>query len=385
MENKKKKENGEGTRYIGSNGRDIFEITINYKTYKLYQRKRETSKEFTKRINELKTSLDNGTYIQKNKQTLKEILQNYIEQKFKDGTTSPRSYKRELETLAQLQKTCNNFIDKPIQKITIEMIEDCKSNMRIYSKNCIDKQWTLLKIGFKLAYSRKKISFNIMDDITLKKPISNKKQEKKEALTIEEEQKLRNILNNEEKDHKYRDIVMFQLEHGMRIGENLARSINDIDLKENTIHIWNTLTQDENGKTIIGQHTKIYDKKTQIDKGERTIPLTLEGIKIVNKIIQSNIRNMHNLLFWDYENNSFISYQEINSWLDRLNTKYHITDKSLSSHILRHSKITRMQEAGVALPVIQYMVGHVEGSNITNEVYTSVSLDFVNNEMKKVN
>ena len=87
----------------------------------------------------------------------------------------------------------------------------------------------------------------------------------------------------------------------------------------------------------------------------------------------------------DYENNSFISYQEINSWLDRLNKKYHITDKSLSSHVLRHSKITRMQEAGVALPVIQYIVGHVEGSNITNEVYTSVSLDFVNNEIKKVN
>jgi hypothetical protein len=29
-------------------------------------------------------------------------------------------------------------------------------------------------------------------------------------------------------------------------------------------------------------------------------------------------------------------------------------------------------------------VGHVEGSNVTNDVYTSISSDFVNNELKKI-
>ena len=43
------------------------------------------------------------------------------------------------------------------------------------------------KTGFNIVYTRRKIPFNIMLDYTLTKPISNKKTEKLEALTIEEE------------------------------------------------------------------------------------------------------------------------------------------------------------------------------------------------------
>jgi len=93
---------------------------------------------------------------------------------------------------------------------------------------------------------------------------------------------------------------------------------------------------------------------------------------------------MYNLLFWDYEYNTFISYHEINAWLRRLNEKYKITPKNLSSHVLRHTRITRMREAGIDIKVIQYLVGHVEGSSITNDVYTSISDDFIEKELKKI-
>ena len=43
-----------------------------------------------------------------------------IEQKNKDGITSERTYLRDTETLNQIKKTCNNWINKPIQKVTIE-------------------------------------------------------------------------------------------------------------------------------------------------------------------------------------------------------------------------------------------------------------------------
>ena len=55
-------------------------------------------------------------------------------QKYNDGLVSERTHLRDLATLNQLKKCCDNFVDKPIQNITIEDIE--KSNwMEILSKS----------------------------------------------------------------------------------------------------------------------------------------------------------------------------------------------------------------------------------------------------------
>lgn len=99
--------------------------------------------------------------------------------------------------------------------------------------------------------------------------------------------------------------------------------------------------------------------------------------------MNKNISNLHNLIFWDYKRNTFITDGEINSYLSRLNTKYQISNE-LHSHRLRHTFITRCQEKGVPLVVIQSLVGHIEGSSITNDVYTSVSVEFMKQELKKM-
>lgn len=384
IKNSKKNGNGEGSLFFSPTLKKwVGQYTVNGKRKTMTQKKTEGINEFKKRYKNILSSIDNGTYVEKNKDTLYIILERHIEQKYKDGITSPRSYKRNKETLKQIEKTCKNFVYKPIQKVVIEDIEDAKILIREYSPNTIDKIWGMLNCGFRIAHSRKKTTFNIMDDDTLTKPISLKKTKQVPALTVEQENKLRKILNNEEKNHKYRDIILLQLNTGMRIGEVLARSLDDFDEEFFSLHIWNTITRDSNDKRIIGEHTKIYDKKNQIDKGERTIPLNNESKEIILKIKNSPLKNIYNLLFWDYENNCLISDGEINSYLDRLNKKYHIIDGDLSTHVLRHTRITRMQEFGVPLVVIQYSVGHVEGSKITNEVYTSVSYDFAVNALTK--
>lgn len=192
------------------------------------------------------------------------------------------------------------------------------------------------------------------------------------------------ILNNQEKDHEYSNIVKFQLITGMRIGEVLARSKDNVDFTNNTILVNNTLTKDKNDKTILGKHTKTYNKKTGIDNGVRYININKDLKKILQQQFTKKIANIHNLLFWDYKKNTFISNGEINSWLNRINKKYNITDKPLSTHILRHTRITRWKEAGVDMKVIQYWAGHVEGSNITDNIYISLTEDFIKQEYKKI-
>jgi len=93
--------------------------------------------------------------------------------------------------------------------------------------------------------------------------------------------------------------------------------------------------------------------------------------------------NTYNLLFWDYENDTFISGNELNSWLDRINKKYKISSRKIHNHRLRHDRITQWKEANMDMEAIQYLAGHVEGSNITTDVYIDVSQEYAFNELEK--
>lgn len=390
MERKNKKTksvgNGEGSLYYSETLKCwIYQYVYNGKRKTLKQRKNEQSREFKKRVTSLKSSIDNGNYVETNKDTLLMILERYIEQKNKDGITSDRTYLRDTETLNQIKNTCNIWINKPIQKVTVENIEDSKENMRKYSNSTIDKIWISLKKGFKIAYSRRKISYNIMEDETLKKPISKKAAKVVAALSKKEETKLIKILISNK--HKYNNILLLQLYTGMRIGEVLALSKDCINFKNNTITVYRTITRNIHGKAILGEHTKTFDKKTGIDNGKRTFTMKSNVKEIIQKIYSNKITNINNLLFWDYNKNFFITDGEVNSYLTRLNDKYKILDnpnETLSTHRLRHTFITRCQENGVSLPVIQKIVGHVKGSKITNNIYTDVSLDFITKELEKI-
>ena len=379
--------NGEGSFYYSEAlKKHIYQYVVNGKRKTMTQRKNESIKDFKARVTKNKNDRNEGTYIESSKDTLLNIIKHHIEQKFDDGILEEASYKRNLDTLKQLKKCCKDFIEVPIQKVNVEDIENSKKSMREkYSQSCIDKMWGLLNKGFKLAYSRRKIPFNIMEDELLTKPFSKKEKKKVEALTIQEEEKLNKILNNPESNHKYSDIVKFQLITGMRIGEVLARSKNNIDFKNNTILVNNTLTKNKKDKTVLGKHTKTYNKRTGIDSGIRTLTINKELREIIQKQFDKKITNIYNLIFWDYEKNTFISNGEINSWLERLNKKYNITNKPLSTHVLRHTRITRWKEAGVDMKVIQYWAGHVEGSNITDDVYVSLTDEFIKKELTKIN
>lgn len=381
----KQKGNGQGTIYKSSRtGLYIGQYVTNGKRHSVYQKKNEKIGDFKKRFNDILSSINTGTYIEKSNETFINILEKYVEQKHIDGITSESGYLREIYTINQIKNTCDNFIYKPIQKIKTEDIEEAKQYIRQYAQTSIDKIWRLLNKTFKIAISRRKIIFDPMENEILSKPISSKETIKVEALTIKEEKKLRKILNNQEQNHKYRNIVLLQLDTGMRIGEVLARSKGNIDLKNNTLLIDSTLTKDKNGKIILGKHTKTYNKKTNTDKGKRIITMNTEVRSIINEVLSQKVFNIKNLLFWDYKKDTFVSYYEINSWLKRINKKYKITTLNLSTHNLRHTYITRLREAGVDMKIIQYLVGHVEGSSLTDEVYTSLSKEFIENELKKV-
>ena len=377
--------NGEGTLYYSEALKCwIYQYYVegDSKRKTMKQRKNESSREFKARVTDLKNKLNNGTYIGTNKEVFIDILERHVEQKYKDNITQDSSYERDLNTVKEIKKTCANFCNKPIQKIKVEDIEIAKDLIREYSNNSIDKIWRLINKTFKIALSRRKIVFNPMDDENLIKPVSSKITQQTTALTIKERESFLSSLEYFTEAKQYKQIVLLEFHTGMRIGEILALSQDCINLTENTITVKQTLTRIKN-KYIVKDHTKTYDRKTNIDKGKRTFPMSPIVKTIITEILANNITNINKLLFWDYEHNSVINPRKINDFLDKLNRNYKIS-KDLTTHKLRKTFITRCREEEIPLPVIQAMVGHVEGSPVTDETYTAVSLDFMKKQLDKI-
>lgn len=351
----------------------------------LKQKKNEKVGEFKSRFNKIITDINQGSYIEKSFDTCLSIIKNYVEQKHDDGITSDRTYIRDLGTINQLEACCNNWINKPIQKVSAFDIEQSKKSIREYANNTIDKIWRFINVIFKIGISRRKIIYNPMDDETLVKPISKKANKQVESLTQEEESKLLEVLSKSP-NKQYNNIILLQLYTGARIGEILALSKDCINLKNNSITIYRTITRNKNDKVILGQHTKTYCKKTGLDKGRRCFPMQPKVRKLIEEILANKITNIHNLLFWDYSKNRIITDGMINSYLSRINkiSPNESITGALSTHRLRHTFITRCQEKNLSLAVIQSLVGHVQGSNITNDTYTSVSLNFIQQELEKM-
>ena len=168
----------------------------------------------------------------------------------------------------------------------------------------------------------------------------------------------------------------------------MARSIDDYNAKTFEFYVHNTLTQDEEYNVVWSNHTKNYDIKTQLDFGKRYLPLENSLFKDLIPIIEEQkpeeCSNPKNLLFWDYEYNKFVTPSEVNSWLARINKKYNISKDGLSTHRLRHTALTYWKELGIDLSVIQYLAGHIEGSDVTENTYIDIRPEYIVKELQKV-
>ena len=385
----KQKGNGQGTIFKNNKtGLYVAQYYYEGKRHSVYQKKNEKTTDFKKRFNDILSSINQGNYIENKDISLNQILNNYIDNKYKSGIIHDRSYTRNKETLKQLKKCFSSIIDKPIQKVTLEQVKKCLPNLRelkitsktnetaikSYSQSTINKVYALLRKGFKIALSERIITYNILDNENLQKPKSKKENKTVEALTLEEEKNLINILKKD--NYKYKNIILLTLFTGLRIGETLALTRDDINLKEKTLTVNRTLTRDKNDKVILGETTKTIN-------GKRTIYLSDNAIKILKDSLQNKINNIYDLVFYDYDRNKFITPNEINCFLQRFNKKYNIC-AHIHTHMLRHTYATRCIEAGMSAKVLQKNLGHSK-IQTTLDTYTSIFEKYNKEENEKYN
>lgn len=383
---------GEGTIYFSEKlNKWVGQFTAGRKDNGKLDRKSvygNTRKEVKEKITKALADVQSKTFINKSDITISQLGKALIDNKFNANRISEATYGRALGTFDIIKNS--NIADIPIQKIEIFQLQNFLNNQKDYANSYIDKIYEMLGSIFKEAINREIIIKNPLNNVI--KPKSNKQDKKIESLSIEEQKTFISILDNEQ----YKNIFLIALHTGMRIGEILALTPNDIDLDNKLIHISKTLTKDQNGKVKIGETTKTYTSN-------RDIPITTLLESILKDSMTNYIPNKNNLLFC-HLNGSIIAPATINSQFKKIcknanikviETKKKTTKKnkngeyiyvnlktsSANTHMLRHTYATRCIEAGVPAEVLQRLLGH-KNISITINTYTTIFNKFKENALE---
>ena len=204
-----------------------------------------------------------------------------------------------------------------------------------YSPNHVKLIKTIFNIFFKFIKSYYVPTFNINLEYTLSK---EDKFKEKQKIKYIETNKIQEVLGSI--THPItKDFVTVQLLTGLRVGELLAITPKDIDVKNKTLSV----------------------NKTKHTSGIFTSPKTLSSVRTIeidNKTLEILMR---------YINSSEIVF---NTSISTLN--YNLKKVKLSTHMFRHTHVALLVEAGVPIKVISERLGHSK-IDTTLDIYTHVT------------
>ena len=193
--------------------------------------------------------------------------------------------------------------------------------------------------------------------LVAKSPVSamlkagGKKTLEKIALTPQESQTLLERVEN----HRAKTFLLTALHTGMRRGEILALKWEDVDFDNKVIHV--------RRNAVLGRYKTTISDELKTKASKRDVPLSEE----LEEWLEARKRNTHSQYVISMQNHQPLtksSYKSMWRLIERELPGGHVT-----AHILRHTYVTRLFEAGLDIKEIQYLAGH-STMDMTLRVYT---------------
>ena len=296
----------------------------------------KTEDEAKKYLKTIMYQKENPLFIEHHGIPICEILKSNAKLKLDTNQITEAQFTRISDTIKKLENI--PIGKKNIDQITSDEIQIYLNSIIHLSNSSIKKVYQQFNQAFKISMNKGYILTNPMSNVI--KPKSLKEDRDVRALTVDEQQDFSHwLIHQEVQNCKYRNIFLIQMYMGLRIGEVLALTTHDVDLKHKKVNIHRTLTTNKNRNVVMGNKTKTYSGKRILPISEFLLPYFIEQMQIADA--QEN--NEEKLLFKP-KRNKYTTRKNVNENLKKIFLEnWNITD--ITTHNLRHTYGTRCIES----------------------------------------
>lgn len=262
--------------------------------------------------------------------------------------------------------------DTLVRNIDTVLINNVLENLIYGEKNLSNKYISIIKSKLNLIfkYSVKKgyIALNPIERVTIEYKKQGPPLKVKDKF-LEDDEYIKLVQYTASHNERYSLLFQWLYLTGMRAGEAIALNKSDITIDtDQEIYIAKINgTMQYRGRTV---HNQKKSKETKTQARMREVSLSKKAVNIIDSFTELNKYLNTDYLFTTSKGTPF-QLNAINTYLRKLSKQLEI-DKPLSSHIFRHTHISKLAEIGSPLYAIQDRVGH-ENSKITESIYLHVT------------
>lgn len=333
-------------------------ITVDGVRYSIYGR---SAKELVQKEQEIRKAIESGIYTDNRKLTLDKYFEEWLTGK-RNGTkgntlkTYKSYYYKHVSPLIGSRK-----VQQVERRELMALQRDIAGRLSVSTCNTVLK---MLKVVFNDAVQDAVISKSPAHGIKALKDTDAKASETYHRALTEQEQ--RDFMKELESDYYY-EFVALLLCTGMRSGEAAALTWDDIDYKQNVIHVTKTATFNEDGTTTVGS--------PKSEAGRRDIPLndSIKDILSKQRKKQGSIIQIENRVFTAVYGGMVHNHavnRAISDAIARLEEKGK-TIEHFTAHALRDTFATRYIEQGGNPQTLKTILGHTSLA-MTMDLYSHV-------------